>query len=246
MATKRRPHKLQVLQRLSLTLTKTNTKIQTGFQPRFSSHDRLWLASSTMELYDGNVFRRPAQAQAIPVTDTKAWKPLTRLQKQAPEALRLDQLSITASTNHSLPASHTSPPLTPIPLLSPLSVSPPPLPSEAEEFTFPVICGDIDKGREADIGDAYSEARVWHHPAVAGGYTEPSSLFAFFRSKCLSSSLVSTSQLHFFRIEIPRISFLFSPLYEKDELKALPDDLVDLNTVVLLSRFWQKDGSNRE
>ncbi|KAJ6948138.1 hypothetical protein NC651_002487 [Populus alba x Populus x berolinensis] len=147
-----------------------------------------------MELYDGNVFRRPAQAQAIPVTDTKAWKPLTRLQKQAPEALRLDQLSITASTNHSLPASHTSPPLTPIPLLSPLSVSPPPLPSEAEEFTFPVICGDIDKGREADIGDAYSEARVWQHPAVAGGYTEPSSLFAFFRSKCV---LVNHAQSRF-------------------------------------------------
>nr|XP_034893645.1 uncharacterized protein LOC118032948 [Populus alba]TKS16305.1 hypothetical protein D5086_0000025980 [Populus alba] len=149
-----------------------------------------------MELYDGNVFRRPAQAQAqaIPVTDTKAWKPLTRLQKQAPEALRLDQLSITASTNHSLLASHTSPPLTPIPLLSPLSVSPPPLPSEAEEFTFPVICGDIDKGREADIGDAYSEARVWQHPAVAGGYTEPSSLFAFFRSKCV---LVNHAQSRF-------------------------------------------------
>jgi len=64
----------------------------------------------------------------------------------------------------------------------------------------------------------------------------------------LSSLLVldSTSQLHFFRIEIPRISFLFFLLYEKDELRALPDDWVDLNMVVLLSRFWQKDGSNRD
>ncbi|KAL3579932.1 hypothetical protein D5086_017767 [Populus alba] len=59
-----------------------------------------------------------------------------RLQKQAPRALDLDQLSTPL-----LPASQASPPPTPIPLPSPLSVSPPPLPSEAEEFTFPVTWG---------------------------------------------------------------------------------------------------------
>ncbi|KAJ6904962.1 hypothetical protein NC652_022870 [Populus alba x Populus x berolinensis] len=59
-----------------------------------------------------------------------------RLQKQAPQALDLDQLSTPL-----LPASQASPPPTPIPLPSPLSVSPPPLPSEAEEFTFPVMWG---------------------------------------------------------------------------------------------------------
>jgi hypothetical protein len=131
-----------------------------------------------MEQYDGNIFQR--QAQPIPKTNDKVGKPPTRLQRQAPRALDLDQLSTPL-----LPASQASPPPTPIPLLSPLSVSPPPLPSEAEEFTFPVICGDNDKGREDDVHDAYSEARVWQHPAVASGYIEPSSLFTFFQSKCL-------------------------------------------------------------
>ncbi|KAG6762195.1 hypothetical protein POTOM_032686 [Populus tomentosa] len=67
------------------------------------------------------------------------WPPngnINRLQKQAPQALDLDQLSTPL-----LPASQASPPPTPIPLPSPLSVSPPPLPSEAEEFTFPVMWG---------------------------------------------------------------------------------------------------------
>ncbi|KAI5576201.1 hypothetical protein BDE02_09G029100 [Populus trichocarpa] len=131
-----------------------------------------------MEQYDGNIFQR--QAQPIPKTNDKVGKPPTRLQRQAPRALDLDQLSTPL-----LPASQASPPPTPIPLLSPLSVSPPPLPSEAEEFTFPVICGDNDKGREDDVHDASSEARVWQHPAVASGYIEPSSLFTFFQSKCL-------------------------------------------------------------
>jgi hypothetical protein len=88
---------------------------------------------------------------------------------------------------------------------------------------------------------------------VAGGYTEPSSLFAFFRSKCV---LVNHAQSRFWtacsvivtnfnslRVFLRYwISFLFFLLYEKDELRALPDDWVDLNMVVLLSRFWQKDG----
>ncbi|KAL9334135.1 hypothetical protein Peur_074274 [Populus x canadensis] len=111
-----------------------------------------------MEQYDGNIFQR--QAQPIPKTNDKVGKPSTRLQKQAPRALDLDQLSTPL-----LPASQASPPPTPIPLLSPLSVSPPPL--------------------EDDVHDAYSEARVWQHPAVASGYIEPSSLFTFFQSKCL-------------------------------------------------------------
>ena len=141
-----------------------------------SSYHRI--QDSRMEQYDGNIFQR--QAQPIPKTNDKVGKPPTRLQKQAPRALDLDQLSTPL-----LPASQASPPPTPIPLLSPLSVSPPPLPSEAEEFTFPVICGDNDKGREDDVHDASSEARVWQHPAVASGYIEPSSLFTFFQSKCL-------------------------------------------------------------
>ena len=141
-----------------------------------SSYHRI--QDSRMEQYDGNIFQR--QAQPIPKTNDKVGKPPTRLQRQAPRALDLDQLSTPL-----LPASQASPPPTPIPLLSPLSVSPPPLPSEAEEFTFPVICGDNDKGREDDVHDASSEARVWQHPAVASGYIEPSSLFTFFQSKCL-------------------------------------------------------------
>ncbi|KAJ6309875.1 hypothetical protein OIU76_014755 [Salix suchowensis] len=128
---------------------------------------------------DGNMFQGQARPLA-PETNDRAGKPPTRLQKQAPRGLDLDQLSAPL-----LPANQASP-LTTIPFLSPLSVSPPPLPSEAEEFTFPVICGDDDdKGREDDVHDAYSEARVWQHPAVAGGYTEPSSVFTFFRSKCV-------------------------------------------------------------
>ncbi|CAK7331446.1 unnamed protein product [Dovyalis caffra] len=139
-----------------------------------------------MEQYDGNLFERERRAQPIASANTKVRKPPTRLQQRAPRALDLDQLSAASPTNQPfLLATQTSPPLTTIPLLSPLSLSPPSLPSEAEEFTFPVICGDNDKGREADIGDAYSEARVWQHPAVASGYIEPSSLFTFFQSKCV-------------------------------------------------------------
>ena len=90
------------------------------------------------------------------------------------------------SKPHELRISISSPPHF-CPLVGPLllllqslfyhhSASPPPLPSEAEELTFPVICGDNDKGREDDVHDAYSEARVWLHPAVASGYIEPSSM----------------------------------------------------------------------
>ncbi|KAJ9172393.1 hypothetical protein P3X46_015636 [Hevea brasiliensis] len=134
-----------------------------------------------MEENDDNIFQR--QAQVVAKTKTKVGKPPTRLQKKAPASL---QVTNCGNTNHLVPSKEASSPLTPIPLLSPLILSPPPSPQQAEEFRFPIVSGEIDKGKEDKKGACYAPGG-WQHPAAAatGGYVEPSSLFTFFQSKCV-------------------------------------------------------------
>ncbi|KDP42212.1 hypothetical protein JCGZ_02942 [Jatropha curcas] len=129
---------------------------------------------------DDNIFQR--QTQVIPKIKTKYGKPPTRLQKKAPASLLLDN-----NGNNNILKEKMSP-LTPIPLLSPLIISPPPSPQQGEEFRFPVITGDIDNGNQ-DKKTANCVPREWQHPATVagggGGYMEQSSLFTTFQSKCV-------------------------------------------------------------
>ncbi|XP_050203609.1 uncharacterized protein LOC126653725 [Mercurialis annua] len=122
-----------------------------------------------MEANNGNLFQNQGQV----MSKTKVGKPPTRLQKRAPTTLQVNY-----STSYPLLPSSGSP-HTPIPLLSPLVVSPQPL-SEAEEFRFPIMGGDSKK-----VAPAVLPGGEWHHPAVANGYIEPSSLFNIFQSKCV-------------------------------------------------------------
>ncbi|EEF46069.1 uncharacterized protein LOC8281225 [Ricinus communis] len=130
-----------------------------------------------MEASDCNLFQ--CHAQVIAKMKTKVGKPPTRLQKKAPSSLQVNYSTIYPR----MPS--TSSPHTPIPLLSPLIVSPPPLSQEAEEFRFPLICGEIDKGSNDKRIVSPILPGGWQHPAVANGYMEPSSLFNIFQSKCV-------------------------------------------------------------
>ncbi|KAH7550001.1 hypothetical protein ACOSP7_024934 [Xanthoceras sorbifolium] len=118
-------------------------------------------------------------------TRTKLGKPPTRLQKHAPSTLQLDHFSgggggnpfvVSSSGNNT--SSSSSLPV--IPLLSPLVVSPRPLP-EAEEFKFPK-CGNDEIGG-SDKGGA-TAGGGWQHPAAAG-YTDPTTFLTYFQSKCV-------------------------------------------------------------
>ncbi|EEF42468.1 uncharacterized protein LOC8277444 [Ricinus communis] len=120
-----------------------------------------------MEPNEGNIFQ--SQAQTMARANPKVGKPPTRLQKKAPSSLEVNYHTSSSSSS----------PLTPIPLLSPLIVSPRPLLQAAEEFRFPVVDGDIEKG--GDNKKIASSVFL----SVANGYSESSSLFAFFQSKCM-------------------------------------------------------------
>ncbi|KAF5751427.1 hypothetical protein HS088_TW02G00441 [Tripterygium wilfordii] len=117
-----------------------------------------------------NIFQR----QVIKAKNkARVEKPPTRLQRQAPATLHLDHVTTTIN-------SFLAP--TAIPLLSPLVVSPPPLP-EQEEFIFPAN-GDSGKTTHENVGAPLTMGGGWQHPAVAG-YMEPSAIFAFFQSQCV-------------------------------------------------------------
>ncbi|KAK8484965.1 hypothetical protein V6N13_082490 [Hibiscus sabdariffa] len=75
----------------------------------------------------GNIFEK----RVIGISQTKVGKPPTRLQKHAPESLRLDQMkpSVARTSRSDAPA--------PIPLLTPLALSPSLFP-ETDEFMFPI------------------------------------------------------------------------------------------------------------
>ncbi|TXG74146.1 hypothetical protein EZV62_002725 [Acer yangbiense] len=116
-------------------------------------------------------------------TRTKLERPPTRLQKQAPSYLQLNHVSGGGGGNPFVASSYvnanaaggsSSSSLPVIPLLSPLVVSPKQaLPAaEAEEFKFPK-CGNDEMSCGGDKGGA------------TAGYTDPSTFFTFFQSKCV-------------------------------------------------------------
>ncbi|XP_015874007.1 uncharacterized protein LOC107411018 [Ziziphus jujuba] len=110
--------------------------------------------------------------------EAKGWKPPTRLQKKAPASLKLDQVP-TSAANDSFNETSKA-----IPLLSPLVLSPQPLPEMLEKRRFGCAAD------QHDVEDKRSEAVPlpadgWQHPAVPTTFTDPSSLFAFFQSQCV-------------------------------------------------------------
>ncbi|KAE8687239.1 hypothetical protein F3Y22_tig00111022pilonHSYRG00323 [Hibiscus syriacus] len=78
---------------------------------------------STMEGC-GNIFEK----RFIGISKTKVGKPPTRLQKHAPEFLKLDQMKASVAMTGPSEA---------IPLLTPLALSPIPFP-DTHEFMFPI------------------------------------------------------------------------------------------------------------
>ncbi|KAI3507704.1 hypothetical protein L1887_22695 [Cichorium endivia] len=120
----------------------------------------------------------------------KEGKPPTRLQKQAPATLQCSE-----TTNNGLWNSSK----TVIPLLSPLVLSPAPLPDATvhhtrNSFFTPNNNHDANMNHQTAIGiipqvqqsiggsDSSSE---WRHPAMAGPTTDTSSLNAYFQSQCV-------------------------------------------------------------
>ncbi|KAJ7947604.1 Major viral transcription factor [Quillaja saponaria] len=103
-------------------------------------------------------------------------KPPTRLQKQAPASLQLDQAAGTTPANPYYPSPESS---RAIPLLSPLILSPQPLPGiSVKENRLPGNGNNEGQGNSSAM-----QGTRWQHPAVAP-FTEPSSLFSFFQAQC--------------------------------------------------------------
>ncbi|XVF05462.1 hypothetical protein REPUB_Repub05bG0174300 [Reevesia pubescens] len=123
-----------------------------------------------------NIFEK----QVIGMNKTKVVKPPTRLQKHVPASLKLDQMkgySAAARTSSFEPSTVTnSESATPIPLLTPLALSPNSS-AETEEFMFP-----IDDKRAAT---ATATAFGWKQPAGAGYNVEASTLLTLFQNKCV-------------------------------------------------------------
>lgn len=117
-------------------------------------------------------------------------KPPTRLQKRAPAALQLDDIS---SSNQIQSASSIitkteSFSRNAIPLLSPLILSPSPLlPPQPEIESIIVSCNN----NQVQAVNTTGAPAGWQHPAVTGTLPEASNLFALFQSQC---TLVQQSQ----------------------------------------------------
>ncbi|KAF5446868.1 hypothetical protein F2P56_032465 [Juglans regia] len=116
-----------------------------------------------MENRSNNVSQKEGKA--------KVGKPPTRLQKQAPASLQLDKVAVYGETSKA------------IPFLSPLILSPQPLPE-----TLEIRSGKSGSNEEEDNGAKRSKALPpgggWQHPAVPV-FTEPEALFTCFQSQCL-------------------------------------------------------------
>ncbi|KAJ4846002.1 hypothetical protein Tsubulata_040716 [Turnera subulata] len=134
-----------------------------------------------------NIFQRQIEVAAAKNSRNKIRKPPTRLQNQAPPCLEIDH--IIRSSNPFNKAAASSP-LTPIPLLSPLVVSPR---EGVEEFRFPVVFNNnnhaaAEKGETPDPNNNHNNntnSNMMQHPALTGIYMEPSALFSLFQSKCV-------------------------------------------------------------
>ncbi|KAB1225879.1 hypothetical protein CJ030_MR1G004091 [Morella rubra] len=101
----------------------------------------------------------------------EAGNPLTRLQKLAPASLQLDTTDPLAAFGETSNA---------IPLLSPLILSPEPVPETTEKPQWESGNDERDNG---DDGSEASSPSGWHHPAVPM-FTEPAALFTCFQSQC--------------------------------------------------------------
>ncbi|CAN1150565.1 hypothetical protein LINPERPRIM_LOCUS18138 [Linum perenne] len=106
-------------------------------------------------------------------------KPPTRLQNKAPKALDLDQVVVRSGNS------------TPIPLLSPLVLSPasyePAAAAVHDQFVFPVVSGSEvgNEMREVDHDVQLSQRENNDLTMESSGYnTEASSLFMFFQNQC--------------------------------------------------------------
>ncbi|CAL5353043.1 hypothetical protein ACSBR2_032748 [Camellia fascicularis] len=109
-------------------------------------------------------------------------KTLTRLQKCAPPALRLDQITTNASNNY--PSSNES---NAIPLLSPLILSPLTMQEEeGEEKLFMESNDEKESNTNNNLTFTVPQQSFngWQHPAVEA-LPDASSLFTFFQSQCV-------------------------------------------------------------
>ncbi|XP_052202289.1 uncharacterized protein LOC127808024 [Diospyros lotus] len=117
-------------------------------------------------------------------------KPPTRLQKQAPAALQLDQI---ANAAFDAAASRSCP----IPLLSPLILSPQqPAEGEADDEKRLMFMASVNGNDGPGIGGGGNNNNSnliptpkfggmgWQHPAVEA-MPDPSELFNFFQSQCV-------------------------------------------------------------
>lgn len=152
-----------------------------------------WLSFSLCVTYKTLIQSMENNNSNVPQAKAKAklGKPPTRLQNHAPACLQLDMVEGSAPTNPFCPSpsSETS---KAIPLLSPLVLSPQPLPEIVEKR----LCESHHANNEQNnVGERNSTSPQggWQHPAVAT-FTEPSTLFAFFQSQCM---LVEHVQWHF-------------------------------------------------
>lgn len=109
--------------------------------------------------------------------EATGWKPPTRLQKKAPASLKFDQVS-TSAANDSFNGTPKA-----IPLLSPLVLSPQPLPETSEKRRFG-CAEDKHHGEDKRSEAVPLPEDGWQHPAVAT-FADPSSLFTFFQSQCM-------------------------------------------------------------
>ncbi|KAE8733026.1 hypothetical protein F3Y22_tig00001644pilonHSYRG00360 [Hibiscus syriacus] len=109
----------------------------------------------------GNIFERGV----IGTSKTKVGKPPTRLQKHAPQSLKLDQMK-----------AHVDQARSPIPLLTPLTVSPSPFP-ETDEFMFPT---------PKDVNAAATPTSSGQKQAVGAGFNvEAYTFLPLFQNKCV-------------------------------------------------------------
>lgn len=110
-------------------------------------------------------------------------KPPTRLQKQAPASLHLDQLTSVSMSSGSADISSKAV----LPLLSPLPSSPQPFP-ETEGNRRAANGNTVDGGYGDQRGICFAPPGGWQHPAVATTFADPSTLFTFFQSQCIVNS----------------------------------------------------------
>ncbi|KAE8711442.1 hypothetical protein F3Y22_tig00110293pilonHSYRG00043 [Hibiscus syriacus] len=113
----------------------------------------------------GNIFEKGITG----ISKTKVGKPPTRLQKHAPQSLKLDQMKA--------PVAKTSPDdaPSPIPLLTPLTESPSPFP-ETDEFMFPT---------PKDMNATTPTSPGQKQPVGAGINVEASTFLPRFRNQCV-------------------------------------------------------------